>query len=284
LRTAAVMDDAERAFAFMEKAKAALLRDASNNNIAKEYLPRKAADKERDFRERIAVVEQEIMEQGATDVLLKKRKFLKREQENFVKSLEQNYPAYFQFKYDTEVLRVGDVMEGLLTDSTTLVEYFVGEELIYALTISGCNTVLHELGKPDNFGEMVSDFVNGMNNRVARKHKGYEDAAFDLYCLLVEPLELEDRKLIVIKDDILHYMPFDALMDDGQDSGAFLLEDYMVSYAYSAKVLHNNKDTERTPDRDFLFVAPVEFEDHNPLADGEVLAVSRYPTQPSRYL
>src|SRR5262245_31107816 len=70
---------------------------------------------------------------------------------------------------------------------------------------------------------------------LGEKEKFNESSAF-LYQQLIEPLvsQIKGKELIIVPHDVLHYLPFHALM--GPD-GRYLIEKYPIYYLSSASLL-----------------------------------------------
>jgi CHAT domain-containing protein len=133
-----------------------------------------------------------------------------------------------------EPLTLKEVQE-LLPPGTTLVEYFVGKvsTRVWIIEKERMQYVGIRLGKQD-LAEQVkilrdSIFALGQQEK-------FNESSTSLYKQLIEPLvsQIKGKELIIVPHDVLHYLPFHALM--GPD-GRYLIEKYPIYYLSSASLL-----------------------------------------------
>ncbi|MBY0424340.1 MAG: tetratricopeptide repeat protein, partial [Cytophagales bacterium] len=103
----------EKAFYFSEMSKSAVLSEAIADSKAKHFanIPDSLLEHEKKLKSDITLFEQKLAETTAKDQLDKYRDLLflaSRKYEQFVKSLERNYPAYYSLKYDVQLPTVKD--------------------------------------------------------------------------------------------------------------------------------------------------------------------------------
>ena len=100
--------------------------------------------------------------------------------------------------------------------------------------------------------------------------KKYADFGYLLYQRLFEPLQNSGvslpKRLTIIPDDILGYIPFDALLyqkpeyPDRYGSHSYLMKEYIFSYAYSTSLLKEplrKQDNRTSYENKLLAVGPV---------------------------
>lgn len=118
-----------------------------------------------------------------------------------------------------------------LPPSTAILEYVVADPHSYCLVITrDAARIVTLVG-----GSRIEADVRAYLERIRAKQPG-DAAAQSLYRNLIQPIrEAADKpKLIIVRDGQLHLLPFDALPDD---SGRYLVQTKMVSYAGSASSL-----------------------------------------------
>ena len=252
--------DPSQAFYFMEKSRAVLLNDKLNELGAAALLPDAEAAKGRNLQLDI-IEKQQALQQANGDsagfqvqqaLLLKARD----EWEKYVKSLEQQAPAYFQYKYADEVPSLDSFEHSLAGHGQSFIQYFVQDTTIYILTISSLQARLVRLcrkgiaGQLDRFLWLCSD-KQALNS----DYRVFADLSDSIFRVLFEPLHIPKGRVVVCPDNFL--IPFEALCTD--TSGRhFLLYDYMFDYVYSARYLlktFNNPEGKGN----FLGVAPASF-------------------------
>ncbi len=265
IRAAYQAKDHALGFYFLEKSKAAMLEDAIRALKAKNLLPDIKQKQETRFQNKLWALEQQLAaatnreEKNDLDI---KIKTLKVEQLKFIQDLEKDFPAYHQFKYNTEVLDIATVQEQLLDDSTTLINYFITNENIFVLSISADSTEFHQLHKAKIFKNHVNELVKSMRTKSLSKAFHYVDPSYSLYRQLFEPLDIQTPKVIVVADGISQHIPFSALLTNKKNPYSYLLHEHIFSYAYSAGILAYGNAT-RKKGHKMLTVAPVNFQHDN---------------------
>jgi len=142
-----------------------------------------------------------------------------------------------------------------LGDDTALVEYVALDGELFAFVVTGSGVqVVRQLAREDEVDAAIASFrfqIGSLLHGSARLH-GHMDQLVGrtlhhlqhLYDLVLRPLDslIGDRRLIVVPQRALHYLPFHAL----HDGTAYVIERREVSYAPSAAILER---TLRTPAR-----------------------------------
>lgn len=165
-----------------------------------------------------------------------------RQYERLIKVFEASYPDYFQFKYATLNQPAINQLQSQLPTGSALVEYFVGDEHLYAFTITKTTFDYVRLNYPEHFEEDIRAF----RWQVERQGSATQlmDAGQRIYQQVVAPAIAalsEDKSiehLFIIPDDLLLLVPFEALPTNTDAEGpTYLLYDYATSYAYSNQLL-----------------------------------------------
>ncbi|MGV3586441.1 MAG: CHAT domain-containing protein [Adhaeribacter sp.] len=154
------------------------------------------------------------------------------------KDFEKN-KRYYALKYDTKPLNISQV-QAELHGKTAVVEYFIGKKHLYAFVISQDNFTAKRIGNTVDFTQNWQKLYAALYQaKPGYRYQG-NDAAHQLYQQLLAPLTpaiAQKERLLIIPDKALCYLPFEALVPDVNNS-RYLIQDYTVSYAYSAKLLH----------------------------------------------
>jgi len=297
------LDKRTFAFRFSEKAKATVLYTSLQESIAKAgaNIPEELLQKEKEFKSELTVLDKNIQQQEGRrqdkeEELLQNKFFdLHQEYTQLIEDFKQNYPNYYQFKHQTEAVSVKDIQEKL-TENQWMVSYFIGETHYYIFFIGKGVFEVLEYEKPAHFEQIAINFLQSIQNH---ELEVYAEKAYELYQYLLQPIEMylidplagfssmgEDGKevsdnlpkLIVIPHDILHYIPFEALVctrigkgysveaqekdkNKGYQSLDYLLLHCEVSYHYSATLWHylsrERKGERAAIKEDFVGFAPV---------------------------
>lgn len=185
-------------------------------------------------------------------------------------TLEANYPEYAKIKNqlpqtDTSFLRK-------LSHQKQIVEYVISPEKVYVFLISEDQIHLTSFKNTALFKQQLSRFRDLTSNPVSisfsdTEFKEYQQLAYKLYQVLLEPLEpwLNSKPLLIIPDNELNFLPFEALVtepySDGKTTYAeldYVLNKHEIAYALSVEVLHRQTTNTRnnTNKQQILAYAP----------------------------
>lgn len=140
-----------------------------------------------------------------------------------------------------------------LTAQKALVEYFVGDSVIFVVGLSGEKASFHRIKKDQKLNEALSGFLGEVNTKpnlaeLEAHLKNFGETAFTLYQSLLKPVldDLGDiSEMIIVPDDILSRVPFEMLISDwsGNETSFkelnYLLKSVKVSHLLSSKVSFN---------------------------------------------
>jgi CHAT domain-containing protein len=132
-------------------------------------------------------------------------------------------------------------VQAVLDPETTLLEYFVsGEQIVLWVVDKGrADFVTIPLRRRDLIAK-----VRGLRQRISeptRQGAGLKESAQELYRLLLAPARqhIHGKELLIVPHDVLHYVPFQALIAPG---GRYLIEDYPIEYLSSASLMQFTKE------------------------------------------
>jgi CHAT domain-containing protein len=151
----------------------------------------------------------------------------------------------------------------------TVIEYVLTDRNIYAFLIEKNDFRLKTISVDTSFASKILSFRNLLSNRDFSSHskadfQKYNTLAYQLYSKLIRPLDLgKRRKLTIIPDDLLSYLPFEVLVTQkdtfnqiSYNKLAYMVKKYKIGYSYSAKVLYNQSLTDRNPEKKLAAFAP----------------------------
>ncbi len=301
------MDKRAFAFRFSEKAKATVLYTSLQESIAKAEanISEELLQKEKNLKVELTTLDKHIQQQVAMGKRQEDKQFQKLQNEFFdlhqayiqlIEGFEENYPDYYQLKYQTETVSIEEI-QARLADNQWMVSYFIGEKHYYIFLIGKEEFEVLDLEKINGFEQLVEDFLSAIQNH---KLEEYTQKGYKLYQELLQPLEMylidpsmdekdSIQQLIVIPHGILHYLPFEALICTRSKSSGkvyvanekeenttslyqsldYALLHFEVSYHYSATLWYYmlSKQGERAPTdaNSFVGFAPV-YQSKNHLA------------------
>ncbi len=294
--------DIEHAFYFMEKNKALLLtEDLINHKLRQSLkLPKDITDKETIVRKKIylletkkaATTDPKELDALSIEVLHQKR-YLYQLQD----SIHNAFDTYVQVDIRSPIPNIQSVQKSL-DENTIVFEYNISEHETYGFTTDKEYTPLLEgsrygrktfhkayvlcITKNDlhfievqQANQLKKDVIVLMH-KVATPFKtqkdilSYQNIGYRVFDQLFpkEHLKnsLKDKKLIIIPDHYLNYLPFEALVTSSNSDKKmrYLIEDSEISYGYSHAFLKNSSSPgSETKHISFLGFAPGNFEKYD---------------------
>ena len=261
IETCYQLKDAESGFYFFEKSRSVLLSDKLNELGAQRGLS--SADLEQDQQLRVAKFsfEKQLMdldEQDSAYAEVKQKYFASKEKlEHFILGLEEKYPSYYHYKYDTASPSLDAFRREVLHDDVSLVSYFTTPSLVYALAVTPDGIQFEKIAYDDYHKDAVRFLAFCADKEALNAdHGSYVRLANQVYKKLFDPLKIKTPRLIISQDD--HFIPFEALIPDPAAPSDYLLKQYAITYAYSVGYLMQNRNKMRGKDS-WLGVTPVKF-------------------------
>jgi CHAT domain-containing protein/tetratricopeptide (TPR) repeat protein len=294
-------DYLSRAFEFTERGKARafldLLAEALANvseGVEPELLTRQSDMLEALAGARAAVAEAASDPEAAPDDARNARAFLDSLETGYdllQREIRSTNPRYADLQYP-QTATIQDVQDGLLDAETALLEYAVGDSSSTLWVITRDASNMYRLPARAAIQEQVELFRFALSDPARSDAATYAATARRLYQMLLQSAEAEladIERLIIVPDDVLHYIPFEALVTDSTGSNSFakmpyLIARHAVSYAPSASVLLQVRSSASSRDhgvrKDLLAFGDPTFSDSDnlaqlPFAGLEVDAISR---------
>jgi len=245
------------AFQFIHTSKAHVLLNRLNENRAIHLgLSADLIEKEHSYRKEINRLRKEENQTDTlnTDSIRTLLRITQQAYKTFKNHLEQQYPQYYQLKYDTSTTSIAQVQTHLNNESS-VIEYFLSDKSLYILQIEKDDKRFFKIPKPDNLSaniEALRETINwGVSDTIApdKIYQTFISQAFLLYQQVIEkPLMAIHSKniqhLIIIPDNQLNYLPFDLLLTNSLNRDEinyttlpYVLKKYATSYAYSSSFL-----------------------------------------------
>lgn len=172
------------------------------------------------------------------------------EYEDFMRYIKSVFPDYLYMKSGEGATDVASVQQMLKNDEL-LIEYFAGEEQLYAIAISQGSIEIYELG---NYKEIKSQIQKFINISPDEKAYQYQESAFNMYREILYPIveNFPDKgSLIIIPDGMLGYLPYDALVTIKTKNPAFSnlhyeIFDHSITQHYLASLYFRDNTTSDT--------------------------------------
>lgn len=181
---------------------------------------------------------------------------LNRSKEKVDERIKGLFPQYQSIIQKTEPVSLEEIQDHL-KKGETLIEYFLsnhytkGERELYIFTITHSNLNFKHAYLDSLFLGHVASIKRGTllgqsADGSLVSYQGYTDALYYMYEKLMKPVEkgLIGKKLIIVPDEEIAYLPFDAFISQipslGQsdyDGLHYLIKDYIFSYGYTSSLI-----------------------------------------------
>ena len=266
------------AFHFMEKSKSILLLEAQRNSEATKYgnVPDSIIDKSQQFRANISHIEQELFQSKTENIILVDSLFsIRNTYANFLKTIDNKYPKYYALKYNTTVVSLADTQQNL-ENNEAILSYLVSNNTLYVVALEKNKTSFYNIPFTDTLKNTIKNLYRKSATINIQDASIYTDSYYVYNAILKEVLQKTTATdLVIIPDDILNYISFDALITSnqrprpqtrlgneqvkptgGNKRHTYLLETHSVSYASSATILQEQHKTEIQNNNSLLVFAP----------------------------
>lgn len=264
IQTCYLLKNYDKAFYFFEKSKAVLLNDKLNELSANQQLSPQDLVQEKGFQQQLSELNKKVTAEKNNLNLQHKLAEIQAQQEQFIKGLETKNSAYFRYKYDTTLYHLDDVKKYLIEAqkqsklTSTLIEYFVGDSAIYALSVTPEKTDLLKISLRE-YGKNAKKFLNycSDNQLINKNYRDYLKVNNQLYQQLFKDLNPPEGRLIIAQDG--YFLPFEALSKSAEKA-EYLLQNYAISYTYSVQFLLKNLGKKSfLINNKFMGMSPVDF-------------------------
>ncbi len=256
IEVALQLDETETALRFAERSKAVFLLEATKDKNARSFvgLPEELLQQEEKYKMDIAYLQREKYGQQSdseNSAELDAHIFLlSKQKQELVERLEKEFPRYYHFKYADVEISIDHLQENLDNDEAML-HYFYGLEKLYVFGITKKQVGVQELEINAAIEEKV---YNLLENIEAREEScdaflEYGNMASALYDFLLKNSVAQFagniKKLRIIPDGVLRYLPFQVLVKNfdeekfsthGYDELDYVVRDFSISYSYSSSV------------------------------------------------
>ncbi len=170
-------------------------------------------------------------------------------------SIEQKYPGYFNARYGFTMPQLSEIQTLLHNGNRVILEYFWGNESVYAIGITEKTVEFRRVGAADSLQSRVDELVAHFNAEHAstdiNTFKRFISSSHALYSTLVKPfhpLLPATGRIQVIPDGSIAQVPFEILLSEKPDIGAvnyralkYLIKDYIIGYAYSSTMIFHKR-------------------------------------------
>lgn len=257
IEASSLLNDPEEAFYFMEKSRAVLLNDKLAELGANNKLPVHEAETERTLRIRLSSIAGRSgnAEGFTSSEEQRKARYALR---SFIKQLEEKYPSYYAYKYDTAVFSLSNLQTSLIPGEQAWVELFTNNNTIFALTVTSDDAKLNKIHFEDHeaIAKRITELCSDKSS-INKNFREYQTLSYLYYKNVFKPLNISSMRVTISQDE--YFLPFDLLRYDSSVATSFLLKQHAFSYAYSASHVLRNKTKDALPENSLLAMAPVDY-------------------------
>lgn len=274
----------EFAFSSAERMKASSVFDRLSDQLAREnsLVPDSLTELERSLNYMITSQNEKLFnlrrsghpdhsEISAADSMLFQ---LKKQRDELIQYLENHYKDYYELKYADAAISSRTVHQNL-GENEALIEYVLNESdsvpELYAFLFTAENLSFHKIDIDSSFIRSIEETFRFMSNpaylftRNESSRKFCVDS-YNLYLKLIHPFAavIQNKKITIIPDGKISYLPFDALLTAMPDTSGwvqfnelpYFIKKNAVNYAYSANLLFKFNKTQRKAKKRLLAFAP----------------------------
>ncbi len=279
----------EIAFYFAEKSKSAVLQESIADSNAKSFagIPTTMLEEEKNFKSQIALLTQKLAQKPSPEEEQRIRAALfnvEGQYNSFIKKLEQEYPNYFNLKFNQTAPTIASLQKQL-DSRTAILSYFIAEKSkrLYTFIVTQKQFKIRNLTLPEKFDREIK----GLNNSIYYNDIAtFRSAVSPLSRLLVPHLPHVITELIIIPAGRLGTLPFETLVtkkvkvNDDFNSISYLAKRFAIGYEFSVGLLSQKSTSKNSQETPSIFLcAPVNFPEQDDLnelpgTDAEVTTIA----------
>ncbi|WP_299337915.1 CHAT domain-containing tetratricopeptide repeat protein [uncultured Psychroserpens sp.] len=272
-----LLNKPKEAFYYIEKSKAILLLENITTSKAKALvnLPEHLINREYDLINGIKKAEDNLfsLKKTAQNILTDSLQNIvfsrKQDYTRFIDSLEIAYPSYHRFKKNITVYDSKMVRESLKKNEIVL-QYKLSKDKGFVVLITQSSEAVFRLNNISKIHNLLNQYSHLISKPFVDNNDQqlFKEVSYQLYLSLSPFLKTNsktyvDKKLIIIPDNRLHYVPFESFVTtkDQALSASYLINFCDISYAYSYSSLNISYTDEF--EKDFFAISPSVFKDRS---------------------
>ncbi|MFT5800446.1 MAG: CHAT domain-containing protein [Patescibacteria group bacterium] len=154
----------------------------------------------------------------------------------------KKYHRVFKLRYNESIVTVGEIQNRLQEPDQVFLSYYNTKEYLYGFVITLNGLKAKRMKRPKKLNQKIADFFNLLKNKEEQSNcKVYDALALELYETLIKPFEPLKKQIVIVPDEEIGYLPFNALLYTAPAFSCefadypFLLNKYQLSLHYSAE-------------------------------------------------
>ncbi len=239
----------EMAWQTSEKSRSLVLMEALKSQPAESFnIAPELIQQQSDLRDDISFLESQMLEAQEYQDTATWQKALaeytskKYQLDALGQQIASDYPEYYEFTTSLAPIDLYSFQSQLATGDL-FVEYFMGEDHAYRIQVSNDDLQLHQLGPLDTLHvhldrwialqQEINDILKDPEELIRQSDLHAEALYGYLFADMEEDLA-SAKNLIIVGDQKLGYLSFDALVNPGKNGlDRYLIFDHSIRYAYS---------------------------------------------------
>ena len=263
------------AFKYAELSKYSVLRELQNEEMSRSIagIPDSIWHTETKLKRQISSIRMQIVPETRLDNPDKsklenynKQLFASMQKlDNLIQHLETQYPNYYKQKYSNKTISI-DSLQKSITKNDVAIEYTLTKDKLYSFVITKDTFLLDKQTADSSFLAKLDFYTKVLHRPHSSDYYKYRNAAYNVYSKLIHPFDslLANKNLLIIPDDKLSLISFDALIDKPYSSEdipdyrteSYLIRKHAISYAYSATLYANSLTKQPKKHLKFMGIAP----------------------------
>jgi len=167
-----------------------------------------------------------------------------------------NDPRYAQIQPSEWIPSVSTLQNRILDKKSAILSYHLSPNHLLAFVVTYNTFNYHQQPIDEDFFQRITSYVTELRQvGGGQKYQG-DSISSALYQVLIKPIlpfAGSCERLIVVPDDELSYIPFEALKSE---SNRYLIQNFSVQYQYSTALLNINSKTKNISSSQTLAFAP----------------------------
>jgi CHAT domain-containing protein len=248
------MDNHQQAIAYIEKGKSSIIYQELIDKLSKEYsnIPNDLIEQENELKLQILYFTsriqqaQELNKMELIDSLVNDKFIVSSRYDSLIDIFNSSNFDYYGLQQGIFNWSFTEIKEKIIEDSG-IIEYFIGDSLFFIFYLSRTETVLLREDLPCDFENLVRSHIAHIK---LSELDQFNNSAFELFNILIKPIYYlieNTKKLLIIPDDYLFYLPFETLQiylnnnENKISRDSFLINYKTISYHYSIKHWFNSR-------------------------------------------
>lgn len=258
------------ALAYSEKNKSLSLTEKLNDLYVTSFaqIPQELVQEERQLLQDIEFYANQMINYGTDQDMLRKWEkitFAKRQKRaSLLQKIKAEYPQYYDLRYNFDMPSTQDIRKDLLGKEEVFLEYFATEDHLTIFLVSDEERIF--LRKP--LANKLSQSIESWRTALLSQSDEFYALGNELYQVLLGHLEkkIEGRKLFIVPDGVIGYLPFEALITepissdlyDKHRSIPYLIRENLIRYSFSANATLTNQKRQLKKDlKAIMALAPL---------------------------